>query len=304
MKVSIIIPVYNDEKFLSEALNSAVNQNFDNYEIICVNDGSTDRTEELLLDFKSKYKNIKVLSQENRGLSAARNFGLAEAKGDYILFMDSDDMLEENTLSTAWNCCMKKELDVLFFSFTNFCNDKELSLRYCDKIKQKKRLTEYTNVLSGQDMFVRQNETKEYYVVVWAQMIKRSFLLKNGINFYDGIIYEDNLYTFDVLMKAKRTFCICDELYQKRIHSDSIVTRKQDYRAVDGYFKTLIAEISIIRKIAVKDYIKGYVIKELERIICQIKKKYSLLSEDEKKDYINSLNDFDYIVFQLLNGEQ
>ena len=95
-EISIIIPVYNVEKYLDECLNSAANQTFENIEIICVNDGSTDGSLEILESHASKDKRIRIISQENKGVSSARNEGLDAARGKYIYFMDSDDYMDLN----------------------------------------------------------------------------------------------------------------------------------------------------------------------------------------------------------------
>ena len=97
-EISIIIPVYNVEKYLDECINSAVNQTFDDIEIICVNDGSTDGSLEIIEKHASKDKRIRIISQEHKGVGSARNAGLDAAKGKYIYFMDSDDYVELNAL--------------------------------------------------------------------------------------------------------------------------------------------------------------------------------------------------------------
>ena len=96
VKVSIIMPVYNDEEFLNESISSVLNQTLSNIELICVNDGSTDNSLNILNDFASKYEFIKIFSKENEGSGIARNFGMTQAKGEYIAFLDSDDLFIDN----------------------------------------------------------------------------------------------------------------------------------------------------------------------------------------------------------------
>ena len=95
---SVIIPVYNDEIYIKECLDSLKKQTFKNFEIICINDGSTDETQRVLETYALKFPKYKIINQENKGLSIARNNGLKEAVGEYIYFVDSDDVLKENTL--------------------------------------------------------------------------------------------------------------------------------------------------------------------------------------------------------------
>lgn len=98
IKYSFIVPVYNTEKYLKKCLDSLVNQTFDNFEIIIVNDGSIDKSSEIIKKYKEKYSNIKSIEQKNQGLSMARNNGVKKASGDYLIFVDSDDYIETNLL--------------------------------------------------------------------------------------------------------------------------------------------------------------------------------------------------------------
>lgn len=96
--ITIIVPVYNTENYIETCLKSLISQNLDNFEIICINDGSTDNSFDILNKYAKHYGNIKILSQQNQGVSIARNNGLKIAKGDYVMFVDSDDWIEKNSL--------------------------------------------------------------------------------------------------------------------------------------------------------------------------------------------------------------
>ena len=105
IKVSIVIPVYNVEKYLEECIESAIKQSLNDIEIICINDGSTDSSLEILKKYEKKYSNIIVISQENKGLSASRNVGIRKAKGKYIYFLDSDDFIDTNSMELCYKEC-------------------------------------------------------------------------------------------------------------------------------------------------------------------------------------------------------
>src|SRR5690554_3713943 len=126
IKISLIIPVYNVEKYLEKCLNSCMNQDIseEEYEIIIVNDGTKDSSLSIALKFEQKYKNIKVYSQENQGLSAARNKGLSLAKGEYVWFIDSDDWIKENCLKSITDKCFKENLDALAIAAANVIDGK------------------------------------------------------------------------------------------------------------------------------------------------------------------------------------
>ena len=116
--ISIIIPVYNVEKYLSDCLDSVVNQTYKDLEIICVNDGSTDNSLDILNEYCSKDDRIFVVNKENGGLSSARNAGLAVAKGDFIMFLDSDDWIDNNTCEVALKQMMESNSDVAIWSYS------------------------------------------------------------------------------------------------------------------------------------------------------------------------------------------
>ena len=122
VKFSIVIPVYNSEKYIEECLGSVISQTFKDFEVICINDGSTDASKSLLDEFANKDERVKVYSQENQGVGAARNYGIELAQGKYISFLDSDDILSPNTLKSVYNFFEKHydEIDVvsipIFFS--------------------------------------------------------------------------------------------------------------------------------------------------------------------------------------------
>ena len=189
-KISVIIPVWNVEEYLSDCLESILVQKEYVYEIICIDDYSHDSSGQILRDYQKYYPDlITIISQHHIGLSAARNRGLKIARGEYIYFMDSDDILKPNAFERMLNVLENKKLDVLFFSFENFCLEKKLQSQYADRINSIKRMYSFSMVKTGKEAFCEFNKTKEYYVLVWAQFFKRSFLEEHKIFFYEGIEY-------------------------------------------------------------------------------------------------------------------
>ena len=120
VKVSVIVPVYNVEKYLKDCLNSVINQTLEDIEIICVNDGSTDNSLAILEDYAKKDSRIKIINQKNKGLSGARNTGMKHVQGEYILFLDSDDWLKEDALSELYWSHLDDNLDMLFFQTVDY----------------------------------------------------------------------------------------------------------------------------------------------------------------------------------------
>lgn len=299
---SVIIPVYNDEIYIKECLDSLKKQTFKNFEIICINDGSTDETQRVLETYALKFPKYKIINQENKGLSIARNNGLKEAVGEYIYFVDSDDVLKENTLEVAWNKCKEFNLDALFFSFENFSDSETMKTRYSHMMDSLKRKCYYAKQpCSGQKMLIEFNKNNEYYVTVWAQITRKEFLKNNGIQFYPEILFEDNLYTMQVLLKSEKVMCINDILYRKRIRENSIVTRKENAENIKGFLITIIEMLKMQKEIRYEyQSVEQVIFSIVEKNMSQVKKRYERLEQDEMQKLKIQLNNFERHVLNFI----
>ena len=239
VKVSVIIPVYNVELYLRECLESVVNQTLDNYEVIVVDDGSTDTSYNIACEYKENYDFIKILRQNNLGASAARNIGVKSAKGKYIYFLDSDDYIHKDTLKKSYELCEKNNLDILTFDAESFY-DKNYKGSYFDEYDRKNKLD--TQVLTGEDFFNKSVLSGAYRVIVMIYFYKRSFLNTNNLFFIEGMSLEDNLYVFQTLLKAKRIQYISDKFYYRRIRSGSVMTSNRDSKKDIELLKYIIKE--------------------------------------------------------------
>ena len=146
MKVSVIVPVYNTEKYLRKCLDSLVNQDFSDYEIVIVNDGSTDSSESIINEYVSKYDFIKSFTKANGGLSSARNYGIDKASGNYLAFVDSDDYVESNYLKELYESITKDKSDIAVCEFSYVYSDGKVirsysNLNYTDDSLKKYLLT-------------------------------------------------------------------------------------------------------------------------------------------------------------------
>ena len=213
MLFSLIIPVFNVEKYLGDCLDSVLDQSFQDWEAICVNDGSTDGSSSLLAGYAAKDVRIKVVSQANAGTAVARNTGLKEASGDYIFFLDSDDWLEANALQI-----LSEKLngeDMLCFSGKRYFES-------TGKYNQADILPEKV-YQSGMDYY---NENallpRDFaFVCVVLRVYSRAFLIQNGLFFDDDISYEDNLWVPMTVYHAHSIKVISDPLYIYRIREGS-----------------------------------------------------------------------------------
>ena len=225
MLFSIIIPVYNVENYLRDCMDSVLNQTFQDWEAICVDDGSADRSAIILDEYAGRDGRIKVIKQKNAGTASARNAGLKSAKGDYILFLDSDDWLVPNALQTLSNHL--NEEDILCFSGRRFFESSK-SFNQADHLLPRHYKTgiEYynENALLPRDFA---------FVCVVLRVYRRAFLLQNDLFFADDISYEDNLWVPIVLYYAESVSVVPDSLYIYRIREGSKMQDVSLKRKVD-----------------------------------------------------------------------
>ena len=232
-KVSVIIPVYNVEPFLRECLDSIANQTLRDIEIICVNDGSTDNSLDILEEYRATDPRFTVFNQENKGLSAARNKGMQRASGDYLYFIDSDDYLDLDALKTVAQLADETDLDVVLFERSPFYDVEELKRTNLASISP---VTETSFYCCGIDYMKDAKDNGTYSPVVFRALYRRKLLQENHIQFKDGILHEDNLFSFQVFMSAGKVLQIPDPFYHRRIRADSIMTKPLAFKNVAGYF--------------------------------------------------------------------
>ena len=236
--VSVIIPIYNMEPYLGDCLDSVLAQTLTDWEAICINDGSTDGSPAILEEYANKDPRFSIIHQENRGLSAARNTGLAKARGEYVYFLDSDDWIVPEMLNTALSAMEEDGLELVFFETQRF-RQRDGGGRPSDKglLPAPGRGTQ---VLSGRDYLCWAVEKGCYESPVWMQLYRRSFLLENQLTFEEGVLYEDILFTLQTLLKARQTRRLGLALHRNRIRSDSIVNKPSDLRNLKDMFTTLM----------------------------------------------------------------
>ena len=213
MRFTIIIPVYNVEKYIQACLDSVLGQSFSDWEAICVNDGSTDGSNVILEKYEAMDDRIKVISQSNAGTAAARNTGLRAAQGDYIFFLDSDDWLELDSLRILSNRLTGE--DIFCFSGKRYVEStgEYLPADILPKKTYEKGIDYYIeNALLRRDFA---------FVCVVLRVYNRDFLMRNGLFFDDDISYEDNLWVAITLYYAQTVTVIPDVLYIYRIREGS-----------------------------------------------------------------------------------
>lgn len=241
-KVSIIIPVYNTEAYVSEAIGSIRQQTLTDLEIIAVNDGSTDKSLALLESIATEEPRLKVISQPNCGVSVARNTGLKVAEGEYIYFLDSDDLLENDALEICYHKCHSEQLDFVFFDALNLNpGNKYSGQNYIHTTRPTEK------VWKGTDVLGHLLDTHTFRTPVWLNFISKNYLRQNHLSFYPDIIHEDELFSFELYLYASRVGYIAQTFTQRRLRENSIMTARFSYENIKGYF-AVAGEIFRIRK--------------------------------------------------------
>lgn len=229
--ISIIIPIYNGEQYLNKCLDSVCGQTLKDIEIICINDGSTDKTLKILKKYASKDKRITIISTENNGQGAARNKALKIAKGEYIGFVDADDWVELDTFKLLYNKAKSKDLDLLFFQMINYINNTK---KLVETDLYNHSCFSENNI--NDDNIFNLKDTKDFLfripVCPVSKLYKKKFLDSNNINFSEGMFFEDNDFFYKSYFKCKKAGFYPKQFYYRRRHDNS-VTQTFDERKFD-----------------------------------------------------------------------
>lgn len=228
MKISVIVPIYNVENYIEECLDSLLDQNLSEteYEIICVDDGSTDRSGEIAEEYEKLHKQIRIIQQENGGLSRARNEGLKIAQGIYICFVDSDDYLQPGVLDNLYELAVQHNLDKLMYGYEEFKDGEKKDYEEKGDIK-KENIFFFQNALK-----MDTSKMVPTWKVAWNYLIKRSVLEQYDLHFVEGIFFEDEEFNFWLNRCAGYSGYINQKIYYYRIRNTSIMHTFRD----DGMF--------------------------------------------------------------------
>lgn len=212
-KISVIIPVYNVEKFLPQCLNSIIHQTYTNLEILIVDDGSTDSSCEIYKKFAKHDKRIKIIKQKNQGLSCARNTGLRHATGDYIHFIDADDYIDLDYYEKIVEANENTHADIIATGVKS-----QNTPNYEVKYDTKCILTTLT------EKFITTNALNN--CTVWRYVFNRNFLISNNLFFADGKIFEDMLFTPEAIRLSNYVLTIPNTFYHY-VYNDNSLLNKQ-----------------------------------------------------------------------------
>lgn len=222
-KISIIVPVYNVERYLRKCLDSLINQTYKNIEIICVNDGSTDNSLDILNEYANKDKRIIVVNKKNGGISDARNVGISKVSGEYMMFVDSDDWVDLETCEKSLDAMNKYSVDVVLYSYVREFDNKSLPKIifnedcYFNIDDTRNKLYRRLFGLYGEEL--KQPENADAIVTVWGKLYKSKLIIDNDIKFIDVKTVgscEDGLFNIEVFHYVKTTYFINKTYYHYR----------------------------------------------------------------------------------------
>lgn len=299
IKVSVIIPVYNVEEYIEECLVSVLNQTIKDIEIICVDDGSSDASVDIIQKYATD-KRIIVFQKENGGQASARNIGVTMASGEYIYFLDSDDYLVPNAMELLYEEAVKYNLDNVYFDAESFFESEELKKKHSNFIDYYIRNNDYSEVVTGLKLLQQMDENNEFRVSPCLQFLKKSFLDKYDLHFEEGFIHEDELYSLEIALCAKRTKHIREVLYLRRVRESSTMTGNTLYKHSLGYFQCILYLLKKIDSYEINATYRNIIMKRIYGLQSSGFRKTMYISNVELDEYLLNLSINEEAIYRLI----
>ena len=279
-KVSIIVPLYNVEKYVEQCLKTLINQSYNNYEIILIDDGSTDDTLKICEKFKSNSK-IKLLTQKNQGVSKTRNRGIIESNGKYVMFVDSDDLVDRDYVKDLVECLEKNDVDVAICDYTY--EENAIGKRTEGDDYETKTMDVYNDIIMSQ--------LKNGYV--WNKIFKIDVVKENNIFFPENItVWEDMYFLLKYLKSTENAYILHKNLYYYRERENSVIRTNETIKKSED-------KLSILNKIISENNFKEDYLMEIEKIYAKTllryliicKRQRKIISKQEKKYYLDKVSE-------------
>lgn len=275
-KISVIIPVYNVEKYLEQCLDSVINQTLEDIEIVCIDDKSPDGSSLILKEYAQKDKRIKIIeNEENKGTGCSRNIAISQAKGDYIMLLDADDWFEKDACEKAYNQINKNDDDIVFFNYTDTYeyNKSPKKRNYTNKMYKQYG----NNSVTFSQVDKNLNFLGSYH---WSAIYKKEFLIRNNVKYTDSINCEDIPFRIKAIVNADKISVMEDCLYNYRIIQKHPKTRELMY--IGEAFGNIIAAFNYVLECKYKDY---FLPSFLENYSCKVVGLSALIKSDKSKTF-------------------
>ncbi|WP_423800051.1 glycosyltransferase family 2 protein [Neobacillus sp. SAB-20_R2A] len=295
MLFSIIIPVYNAEKYIHECLESILAQNFKDFEVILVDDGSPDNCGDICDEYMKKDDRVKVIHKTNQGASSARNEGLKLSVGQYVIFIDSDDYIKSEDFLAKVYEQSKKNPDVILYKFEKYFDEEDRFSDCSFSLKNEEKLNEpykIINMLVSNDAF---------YCAAWTKCVKASLLKEHNIEFEVGTIAEDQQWYYRVLEHTNR-FAMIDEsfiVYRQRNGSVTTSNKTKDIKDATHILENCI---EMVKRSNLHKDMKDALYNSMAKLYCNLLVVFSRVTDIEKKQYIKRIKRLSYLLGYKINS--
>lgn len=291
MFLSVIIPIYNVEKYLKECIESVLSQSFADYEMILVNDGSTDGSGAICDEYGSNYDFIHVIHQENGGLSDARNSGTKIAQGMYIMYIDSDDyLLDASCLQKIYESAQNAP-DVILYKYKKFIDGSNKFIE--PNIKLPDYNCESVDDLGNYLMGLVQNDA--FYCAAWMKTIKRTIIQENDIQFEKGLLSEDQEWYYHVLQKVNKINSIDEAFIAYRQRANSITSSVGEKNLKDTIY--IISKWSKdIKENVTNEKVKEALLNSLGKLYANLIIAFSRVEKTQRRAYKKDIKDLNWLL--------
>lgn len=300
--ISIVIPVYNVEKYLDECILSVINQTYKNLEILLIDDGSTDSSYDICCKYSEQDDRIQIINKKNGGQASARNLGIDRATGEYIYFLDSDDYIKGTAIEEVTNYMKNNDLDLCYFSADVVIEDDDLSWNKEMYIKHS-RYTPNNGITILKELV----DNNEYTCQNCMFISKLSLLKLNNIRYTEGYIYEDNYFAFMLAIYSQKSGVLNESFYIRRIRKGSTMTenfvlkkRIDSYKVVLNDFSHIKTNNKTVKKM-IKKFKRGFAIAIINfaRQLDDLEDKKVIQNYFKEKHYYKDLKLYIYIKVYL-----
>lgn len=294
LKISVIIPAYNLEKYIRECVESVQRQGMEDIEIICIDDASIDATRSIIMSMAEDDDRIKIINNEkNMGAAYSRNAGVKKAAGKYIYFLDGDDLIKEGMFERLFYLSEEYNLDILSFSGEAFVDP---GLQDDNQEAYKKYRTDayirtgmYDGLYDGKDLFMAYMANDDITGNMVLQFIKRSFFIDNDLYMDEDIRYADDS-PFGLYMCAKRAMCISDVYYRRRYREESAITSIPTLTKAESSMLSIIRDLRIWEDSKTNSYQNEQIVKFFWRMHQGLLNIYNSLDTSEKTQGLSVLD--------------
>lgn len=279
-KVSVILPVYNVGKYLRQSLDSLINQTLKEIEIICIDDGSTDDSSDILEEYKSKDSRIIVVHKENKGTGAARNDGLRLAKGECIGFVDPDDWVKPEMFERLYNLIKEKNVDIAMCMPDGYDEKNQINAPFPYFVEDNFKCIPVNKIFNRKDL-----SPFKYPMCVWNKLYTKELFDKNNIEFAQGLDFEDHKVIFGALLTAEKIIFIPEKLYVYRYNREGSVLTDNNRRLIDHIEIFNIVE-NLMKKTNTFDVLRNdFLIYKIHNLLYY----YGMIKDEYKQDYYNQM---------------